>query len=338
MPALCRPVLPALLLAFCGLLLPLMAQARCNGVDLIAALPPTERAALQAAADSHPHARGNLWRATRGAQMIHLVGTYHLGDPRHATLMAQLEPLLADTDVLLVEAGPDEETRLKAELVQRPDFMFLVDGPTLPDLLGEADWTTLAAEMTARGIPPFLASKFRPWYMAMMLGVPPCAIKGVTEGGRGLDHQLIAAAQARALPVRALEPFDTLFSIFGELTMAQELEMIRAAMLMADRPEDMTVTLANAYFAGEPRLVWEFTLLVARRSAGSDAEGVAAQFDLMDDVLMSRRNRAWIPVLLREVENGTVLVASGALHLSGDNGLLALLAAEGFTITRLDPQ
>lgn len=333
-----RTFLPALLLTLCALLSPLAAQARCAGVDLIAALPPADRAALQVAADSHPHARGNLWRATRGDQVIHLVGTYHLGDARHERLMRRLEPLVDSADLLLVEAGPEEETRLKAELVQRPDFMFLIDGPTLPELLGEADWTRLATEMKARGIPPFVASKFRPWYMAMMLGVPPCALDGVTQGERGLDHQLIARAQARDLPVKALEPFDTLFSIFGDLTMAQELEMIRGALLMADRPEDMTVTLANAYFAGQPRLVWEFTLLTARRAAGADPGGIAAQFELMDQVLMSRRNEAWIPILLAAAAQGQVLAASGALHLSGDRGILALLEAEGFTVTRLDTQ
>lgn len=319
------------------LLVPALAGARCVGTDLIAALPPPQRAELAAAVAQQPYGSGTLWRARRGDQLIHLVGTYHLPDSRHAALLARVAPLLQDAAVLLVEAGPDEETRLKAEVLRRPEFMFLIDGPTLPELLGDADWTALAAEMAARGIPPFVAAKFRPWYMAMMLGIPPCAMAGAMAGERGLDHQLIAAAGAGGVAVAALEPFDTLFSIFGDLTLQQELEMIRAALLMADRPEDMTVTLANAYFAGQPWLLWEFAKVQAVAAAGpAQADVVTVQFRLMQDVLMARRNRSWMPVLLAAAAQGPVLAAAGALHLPGEEGVLALLAAEGFTLERLD--
>jgi uncharacterized protein YbaP (TraB family) len=243
-------------LTFALVALAFPAAARCIGTDLIAALPPADRAALEQAADAAPFARGNLFRATKGGQVIHLVGTYHLADPRHDAMAARVKPLLDSATTLLVEAGPDEETRLKQAVQQRPEVMFITTGPTLPEQLPEAEWQAVAAEMKARGIPPFVASRFRPWYLAMMLGIPPCAMDAVRAGEKGLDHQLVAAAQARGLPVQALEPWDTLFSLFTDLEPQDELDMIRAAMLMADRPEDMTVTLANAYFAGQSRLLW----------------------------------------------------------------------------------
>lgn len=316
--------------------LPLAAQARCTGTDLIAALPVAERAALEQRADSVPFARGNLFRATRGGQTIDLVGTYHLADPRHAAMQARVAPLLEQADVLLVEAGPEEETRLKAEVTRRPDFLVLPEGPGLPDLLGEADWQALAAAMRARGIPPFVASRFRPWYLAVMLGIPPCAIDAVKAGEKGLDQLLIAEAQARGLPVQALEPYDTLFSMFGDLPMQDELDMVRAALLMADRPEDMAVTLANAYFAGRSRLLWEFTLARTPALPGLSPAQVQDQLALLEDVLMARRNRAWIAVLTRAASRGRVLAAFGALHLPGPQGVPALLAAEGWQVTRLD--
>lgn len=323
-------------LTFALLALALPAAARCIGTDLIAALPPAERAALDQAADAAPFARGNLFRATKAGQVIHLVGTYHLADPRHEGLAARVEPLLETAAILLVEAGPDEETRLKAAVQKRPEVMFITDGPTLPEQLAEAEWQSVAAEMKARGIPPFVASRFRPWYLAMMLGIPPCAMEAVRAGEKGLDHRLVAAAQARGLPVQALEPWDTLFSLFTDLSPQDELDMIRAALLMADRPEDMTVTLANAYFAGRSRLLWEFTLARSLALPGFQAEEVARQFALMEDVLMSRRNRAWIPVLTAAAARGPVVAAFGALHLPGAEGIPALLAAEGWQIDRLD--
>src|SRR5690606_1140627 len=117
--------------------------------------------------------------------------------------------------------------------------------------------------------------------------------------------------------VQALEPFDTLFSVFGDLPIELELDMIRAALLMADSPEDMAVTLANAYFAGRSRLLWEFTLVRSLATPGFDAAEVQAQFALMDEVLMAQRNRGWIGVLTAAAAQGRVLAAFGALHLPG---------------------
>ena len=324
----------AVLLAVLSLALP--ALARCAGTDLIAALPAEQRLALERAADSAPFARGNLFRATRDGRSITLVGTYHLADPRHAALLARVEPLLAEAAVLLVEAGPDEEARLKAEIAARPGFIVMTEGPTLPELLPEPDWQAIAAAMSARGIPAFVASRLRPWYLAMMLGFPPCAMQAVRDGEKGIDHALIGTALARGLPVQALEPHDTLFTIFGDLPREGELDMIRAALLMADSPEDMTATLANAYFAGQSRLVWEFTLARALAMPGFAPDEVRRQFDLMDDVLMTRRNRAWIPVLTAAADRGPVVAAFGALHLPGNEGVLALLQAQGWRIERLD--
>ncbi|MDR5652320.1 TraB/GumN family protein [Ruixingdingia sedimenti] len=312
------------------------AAAACAGRDLIAALPDADRRALYRAAAAVPYPEGNIWRAQRGDAVIHLVGTYHLDDPRHDALMDAIAPLLSDARLLLVEAGPEEQARLTADLAQKPDIMFLTEGPTLPELLPEADWQAVMAAMRARGVPGFMASKFRPWYVAMLLGLPPCALEALKAGAEGLDNRLIAAAQARGLPVAALEPHDTLFRIFEGLDPAQELGMIRATLLMAEDAENQAVTLANAYFRGQSRLIWEFTRARALHQPGLSTEEAAAQMDLAESLLMTTRNRAWIPVLTEAAGRGPVLAAFGALHLPGDTGVLALLAAEGFTIARLD--
>lgn len=313
------------------------AETSCAGTDLIAALSPKDRSLLQAASDAHPYAQGLFWRATKGDQTLHLLGTYHMPDPRHAEILAQVTPILAQSNALLVEASPEEEARLKAEILKRPDFMFLNTGPTMPQLLNAKEWSHLSSEMTARGVPSFMAAKFRPWYLSVMLSIAPCAMDSLKTGGRGLDHQIMALATEAQIPISALEPYDTLFGIFGDLTMEEELEMVRAALLMTAQPEDMAVTLANSYFAGQPRLIWEFSEFEALRTPGLSPEVTEQQFALMDDVMMVRRNQRWISILTTAAaEHAQVFTAFGALHLSGEQGVLELLEQQGFAIERLD--
>ncbi|MDD8022590.1 MAG: TraB/GumN family protein, partial [Paracoccaceae bacterium] len=57
--------------------------------------------------------------------------------------------------------------------------------------------------------------------------------------------------------------------------------------------------------------------------------------ELSEELLIATRNRAWLPVIEDALADGPAVLAAGALHLSGEAGLLALLRADGFTITRL---
>jgi hypothetical protein len=56
-------------------------RAQCAGENLFATMDPDRLAAITAAADAVPFPRGNLWRATRGDEVITIIGTYHFDDP-----------------------------------------------------------------------------------------------------------------------------------------------------------------------------------------------------------------------------------------------------------------
>lgn len=322
----------ALALCFLGFGLP--AVAECVGQNLIAAMPESESADLRQRSHAVPFAQGNFWRATKGAQEITLIGTYHMEDARHAETLARIAPALAAAKTLLVEAGPAEMAALKEKLGQEPDLMVITDGPTLPEQLSPDLWDKLAAAMRQRGVPSFIAAKMQPWYLSMLLSVPPCAMTDMGED-HGLDARLIETAQTQGVPVVALEPFDTIFDIFDSMSREDQLSMITSTLAVESLSEDMTVTMADSYFAEESRMIWELSRDLTLRQEGYSPERVAREFAVMEEAMMTRRNRNWIAVLTGAAEKGPVLAAFGALHLSGEDGVLALLGAEGFTVERL---
>lgn len=309
------------------------ARAECVGTNLIDALPADVHATLMAQAASEPYASGNFWRATRGDAVIHLIGTYHADDPRHDTTLTAITPLITASTMLLVEAGPDEERALMDRMGRDPGVMLITEGPTLPDLLPEAEWQDLSRAMTERGIPPFMAAKFRPWYVSMMLSIPACGMANLAE--RGLDAMVMDAATSANVPIKALEPYDTVFGIFGDMTMDDQVSMIRATLATEAQSEDFSVTLADTYFDQDSRLIWEFMHYQALQMPGQSPEDVDAEFARMEQAMMTRRNRAWIPVIEAAAAKGPVFAAFGALHLSGANGVLNLLQDQGFTLERL---
>lgn len=319
---------------------PARAQPPCGGTDLLAQRPEAERQAIEAAVAAAPFSQGLFWQAEREGARVTLVGTYHLADPRHAALVEKLRPELEKAALLLVEADAAAEDSLAEAAVERPELLFLTEGPSLLQQLPKEEWQRLAEAAKRRGIPAFMAAKYRPWLLAVMLGFAECGAMPAAEAARaGLDHQLMAAAEQAGLPQASIEPYDTLFQLFDVLPDEAELDILRSALMMEPLQEDLAFTLAEAYFAGRPYLIWELTRALSADPAyllpGQSAADSLADFALFGDLLITRRNAAWIPVIEELASRGPIFVAVGALHLPGEDGVLALLQARGWTITPL---
>jgi len=323
--------------AFC-LLAPATAGAQspstaitCTGTDLIAAMPESDRAALYARTDAVPYPEGNHWRAVRGSQTIDIIGTFHLYDARMDAPVRRLEPLIAAADAVYLEATQVEVKALQDAVARNNELLF-TKGPTLPERLSAEEWQALSEAVTARGIPPFMASKFQPWYVSMMLSLPPCAMSAMTQGSSGVDTLIEKAAGAAGVPTHALEPYDTIFTLFGHFTPDQQLDMIRAAMLTADDAGDSFYTMFEAYFREEHRLIWNFSLDRAM-AAAPDKDAATKDFALMEKALINDRNANWIKVI-EAAKGDHLVIAVGAGHLAGDAGLLKLLENAGYRLTR----
>lgn len=314
--------------------------ATCSGTDLLAGLPAARQAQIAESVAATPYSRGIRYRATRGDAVIEIVGTYHFDDPRHDPVVAEMRPLIEQAGALLVEAGPEEERRLTRALADDPALMVDASGPTLPERMEDAEWRELSAAMAERGLPAIMASRLRPWYVAMMLGLSPCMIEAAKAGGDGggLDHRLMKVAGDTGTPIVPLEPWDTVFGVFRDMTPEEELDMIRAALPAARLADDYAATTLEAYFRGDIWAIWEYGRLDAYDSSGLPREAVDRQLQLAEERLMTERNRSWIGPLTQTAEAAgargkPVVAAFGALHLPGETGVLRLLERDGWTIT-----
>lgn len=305
----------------------------CAGRDLIAGLPPAERAALDAATAAAPYPAGNRWRATRDDSTIEIVGTFHIFDARMPARVARLLPAIRAADAVYLEATEKEIAELQRAMAERPELI-ATSGPTLPERLTAPEWQTLSAAMEARGIPAFMVSKFQPWYVSVMLSIPPCAMAAMAGGSTGLDRLINEAAKAEGTEVRALEPYDTIFRIFGAIPPEEQLDMIRAALPTAGQAEDLFATMTASYFREDHRQIWEFGRLAALAAAPGQAAKLEEDFRVMEEILITNRNRAWLTRIEAAAPGRRLVVAVGAGHLGGDSGLLNLLARAGYRLER----
>ena len=318
--------------------------AECVGKNLIAALPKADQAWIREQAEAVPYHQGIRWRASKGDARISIIGTYHFDHPMHAATVERLTKELTQADKLLVEMGPTEEKLLQSSIISDPTLVMDPTGQTLPERLDAAHWGQLSEAMEARGIPAVMASRMRPWYVATMLAFSPCDMEQMmAKGGatNGLDERLIDTAEAASVEIEALEPWDTVFRIFDNLSPQDEIDMIVYSLPMAKYADDYNTTMEDAYRAGDIWQIWEFGRLDAYKNSGMPKAEVDRMLADAEEYLINERNRSWIVPLtdaanVAAVKHKGVVAAFGALHLPGNQGVLRLLENDGWKIERIE--
>jgi uncharacterized protein YbaP (TraB family) len=312
----------------------LPAVALCTGDSLLDRLTPAERARLDTVAAATPFAEGLFWTATRGDTTLTLIGTMHIHDPRHDALRDTVAAAVRGADLVLVEATPQEEAEMQAAMAADPGIMLITEGPTLIDQLDAATWAQISEALLARQIPPFMAAKFQPWFLMLNLSVPPCAMPDLAAGKRGLDHIIMDIAAQAQVPLQPLEPWETLIEVFATGTPAEQIDLLRMGLLPPEIEAEVFVALLDGYFAGRVAEVWELSHIALDYVPGLDPAEAEVMFAETEALLLTGRNKAWIPVIKAAADGrGQVVVAVGAAHLPGDAGVLRLLEAEGWTVS-----
>ncbi|WP_158221857.1 TraB/GumN family protein [Actibacterium pelagium] len=312
------------------------AFAECPRVTPFDDLPEAHQAKLIQAAAEEPFSEGIFWRVQKGSLTSYVIGTYHLPDSRTAPLVEQVSRILPDVDQLLVEANRDTQSAFETLLATDPSYAFITEGPTLIDRLTPEEWKELSAAAQDRGLPPFVAAKYQPWFLALTLAIPPCAMAQISAKKPGLDRQIEALFADKDLPVTSLDMVDGLLTLLASESLDEQVKDLRKGMELGMLDLDTDLTAGELYFRQQTGLIWEYTLDKVRRTAGDRADEVLVELAEMEQKLLHDRNTAWAPAILEAVSDRPTLVAVGALHLFGETGVLPLLQDAGFTITRLN--
>ena len=326
-----RHILPALLSALLTLA-PAPVRAACEGRDLMAALPAERAEEIRAEAAATPYAQGNHWIARKGSRTVYVIVTLHLNDPRFDAVVETLAPVVAEADVLLLESTEADMTGFQRRLAEDPSIFLIVTGPTLPEIMSEDGWQRLSALVRSRGMPAWMVAKMQPWFLSSILSIPAC-VHSSTQPDNGLDRRLERVADENGVPTGALEDVDSAIALFGKYDLAEQVRYLEMSLGMFGSTEDDLSTLVAAYF--EERLV-EGSLFLEHRGretvemSSSEFDAALAAFE--GDLLVGR-NRAWMPRIL-DHPGDTVVVAVGAAHLSGEDGVLQLLENAGYTLDR----
>lgn len=259
-----------------------------------------------------------LWRVEnqQGASS-YLFGTIHSEDPRVLDLPAQVEQALkgADTLVLEMELTPEAQAEM-AKAIMLPAAQKLSDFVPA-DLYRES-----VSAMAERGYPKELTEKLRPWAVLLTLSMPQ------PKTGQFLDKVLYDRAKAEGKAVKGLETVDEQVSVFRELSLEDQQALLRQALKEYPKLPQMMERLTNAWLQRD----MDSIVSLNQESMQGLPEQLQEQFQRS---VIHERNVRMMERARPLLEQGHVFIAVGALHLVGDDGLVALLREQGMTLTPL---
>jgi len=253
-----------------------------------------------------------LWQVTGGnGEKAWLFGTIHALPDGADWRTPAFERAFADADLVMVEIGDLDDSSAAAKAF---DTFAKTQGlPALSHRLPLADRPALAALMRRAGVDDADFWDTETWAAALVLAN---AVRD-SETGNGVDRDLLDDGK----PVEALETFAGQFARFDALS-----EVAQRALLASIAREETG--------ADEERVMAWLTGDLAELE--DELEGSLETQPALRETLLTQRNAYFAARIVATVEARRVpLVAVGAGHMLGADGLPALLAARGYTVARV---
>lgn len=252
----------------------------------------------------------------------YLFGTYHLMGSSFLTENTRIEAALRESRGVVVE------TVLDSAAMMTTTMLALMTDKKLSDLLPPSVADSLDKELQQEaGAGLAMLEMFKPVMVGVMLSMTyiqkDAAATLQTYAGTPLDQYVAVTAQEKGKTLTALEtPTEQAAILYNLGTVEEQAAMLTFMLRNEERVRKEGVQLLEAYVANDLRKMQQL----------GDASA-----DYMGDMrpLLDERNQRWMSVLPTLMQKESTFIAVGALHLAGEQGLIALLTKAGYTVTPL---
>ena len=261
-----------------------------------------------------------FYRISKGNEQHWLLGSIHAGKPSLYPLPDPVERAWQQSRALVMEV---DMTHISQEQWQEMGAITrLVDGKTLKDHLPMDLYRRTLIAAGQNGLTEAMLAPLRPWFAAITLTQAALERTGY-RGEFGVDQHFAKRANDGGKPIVGLE---TLLEQLGYLASVGDNQTLMLESTLDELPE----------------LEKGFTEVMAAWQNGDQATLINLLKEEMappklqawlEQTLLAERNRNWVkkwPGLPNES-----FIVVGALHLYGEQGLLALLEQQGWRITPL---
>jgi uncharacterized protein YbaP (TraB family) len=193
------------------------------------------------------------------------------------------------------------------------------DGKKLSDLLSTEEYQKVKSYFS-KHVPmlPFgMAERFKPLLISSLIEEESMACKATN----GMELMIMKEAHPHNKPIKGLETVEFQAGLFDSIPYENQAKDLVNYIDSMEEYKKMTLELAEVYKKQDLDQIDEIS-----------RKGDPAMNGYMD-LLLYDRNRKWARALDSLLPRKALLVAVGAAHLPGKEGVINLLRKEGYTLT-----
>jgi len=265
-----------------------------------------------------------LWMVKDEDTVVYLFGTVHLLKPETKWQNPRFEAAFAASDAIYQEADVTSDEATQGMMKILPGLAMYSDGRKLSDVLDDEEEREVKEAADIVGVPMAGLEGMQPWFAGLSLMQVQIMKQGYKPDS-GVETVINAMATDSGKDIRYFETAAQQLQLLGGLPEDSQIEfLVQGAIAIEDDP-DMLNRLVADWAEGDVASIGEIM-------SGVDDWGDQTVYE----TLLVNRNKDWAVQItdLMDDEAGTFFVAVGAGHLAGEDSLVALLRANGETVTR----
>lgn len=198
--------------------------------------------------------------------------------------------------------------------------LFMKDNQTLKTLLDEKDYKLVSDFFSDMGLPLFMLEKIKPMFLSAfaMIDMNP---KSLEEGKvKSYEMEFYEMAQDKNMNTGGLETMEFQISVFDSIPYTDQAKMLVETIKSSNTDNDEMKKMVSLYKSQD------IEGMIQMMSEG------ASDLGPHEDILLTKRNKNWIPVMTEQSKKEATFYAVGAGHLAGKTGVINLLRQAGFTV------
>lgn len=251
----------------------------------------------------------------------YLFGTIHLIEKERFYFPNKLRKIVGKSEVLTMEiAGlPDPVEAMNLSRLEEGTFFdFFTDEQTDSILV----WVETNTSLTPKAF-EMIAKKMKPFVVAQILSEMDKNNPGGDIGNKeSYERELEAIAEEAGLEMNGFETVAEQMGYFDSFSDKQQAEMVMATV--RNNNGESYAELEKMMNLYEEQNIDGLYQLIAENDEMSED---------MNDILLTNRNKRWIPKIEEMIAEKSTFIAVGAGHLGGPEGVIRLLEAQGYTLT-----
>ena len=245
----------------------------------------------------------------------YLYGTIHILPKDQFELSNSIKRAFDASKTIAMEVDLNMSGAQKIALAQQ---VLLPEGKTLKDFMEPQDYIKLKAyclDSLQWSESKFeRSSKLKPMFFSSIL------IQESMSDMASYEMEFNKMAKKKKKETIGLETIEFQLGLFDQLPMSTQVDMLKADYISDMKSYD---TLLSCYLKED------------LETLGKLMADETAAYPEFNEILLVQRNKSWIAPMKTQMQKESTFFAVGAGHLSGPEGVIALLRAQGFTVTAI---